>query len=295
MLDGNKELNLWLKDALHQGLVNLKGQPDHFWDDFAAFMVDCKLSGISKKIKKIKHLLLSEAGLSPVFEELAFLIFFSQRLAKIEGVSELELFDLLQFGGMTIRKKDLHEIKGHNDHWMVVGLTEGFEENLNFRRTWIFSENARTFALLLDFSWGGQPFEQNYELGEKFNGEIVFYPGQNPFRAVVKERTASISPFLMEGGIQDFKVLKREFANLVAKSPLQRSFPFFLVGVKTVIVGEDVLLADTSGSCIQINSYSDPWKIVGQYCLNPLSLIGEWDGKTFRILSIIQNNLIKVI
>lgn len=295
MLDGNKELNLWLKDALHQGLVNLRAQPDNYWDDFAAYMVDCKLSGISKRIKKIKQLLLSEADLSPVFEELAFLIFFSQRLTKIDRISEPELYDLLQFGGMTIRKKDLLEKQGNKDHWMVVGLTNGLEENLNFRRTWIFSEKQRSFALILDFSWGGQPFEQHYELGEKFNGEIVYYPGQHPFRAVVKDKTPSINPFLMNGGVQDFKILRNEFANFLSKNPLQKSFPCFLVGVKTLIIGEDVLLTDPSGSCIQINNYSDPWKIVGQYCLNPLSLIGEWDGKTFRILSLIHEHFIKPI
>ncbi|MEO1714253.1 MAG: hypothetical protein AAFU60_13045, partial [Bacteroidota bacterium] len=57
MQSGAQELLIWLKDNLRNGMAAAATQPDSYWEQFAALMVDAKLGTIGRRIRQIPALL----------------------------------------------------------------------------------------------------------------------------------------------------------------------------------------------------------------------------------------------
>ena len=74
---------------------------------------------------------------------------FAQFYLMIKGFKNLEKLpetlqtELLTVSGVNIRKDDLLPLKGIIDKWKVIGIIEGVDDNLNFRRTWLYGGKTR--------------------------------------------------------------------------------------------------------------------------------------------------------
>ncbi|MDV7392490.1 hypothetical protein RZS08_14085, partial [Arthrospira platensis SPKY1] len=112
--------------------------------------------------------------------------------------------------------------------WIVMGLVEGEEDNLRFRRTWVQDAHSGRFALLLDFAWGDQPFEHHWTLGQEFEGNLFYYPSAYPQRALAGEIDLKKIQDPLPMGIDAFDELLRKYAEALARQPWLSRYPAFL-------------------------------------------------------------------
>ncbi len=286
MEQGVEALDQWLKDVTRQGLSTLEGQGAAFWERPAARMVDAKLGGVARRIRGFADLVGAPDWHNRLLEELAELYLFVQSFRQLQGLPRPLQDDLLSYGGVNFKKEEVLEAPGVTDNWLVVGLVEGEEENLRYRRTWLMGERSQRFALLLDFAFGNNRFEGNWVLGSALQGELVFYPGAYPLRALVKKVRPYRNPFDGLLATPNAEALLENYAQALSEQPWIGNFPVLLEQVQIIPTPGGLALIDAQNATLPVETAAEhQWVALSVAGAAPLPLFGEWAGAAFRPLS----------
>ena len=209
MASGFEDLEIWLSDLIRQGLATTEGQAYSFWQDISARMVDSQIGGIGKKLKAIPLLHSSKNNWpEQILAEFAQFYLLAKAFRRLEDLPTPLQTELLSVAGINIHKKELLPLKGVVDEWQVLGIIEGIDDNLNFRRTWLYGQKCQKNTLILDFSFGDAGYETNWITGQSFEAELVYYPSSYPMRVIVKENFGTVE---FEGEIKGFNTLESIF------------------------------------------------------------------------------------
>lgn len=287
---GVYELERWLMDIMEQGLATIEQLPSHHWDDFAASMVNAKLGGIARKIRLIKQQFSLENWPEKIMAELAELFLFTQAFQRFDTLSSAQQKELLTLGGVTIKKEEVLQQAGVTDHWLVIGQRFSTEEKLQVRRTWLLGEQSQNYALLLDFAWGNQGFNDNWIVGSALHAEIVYYPAAYLQRALIKRFEPSSEPFNGLIGFVDFSTFAQSYAQAVSANPWLYHFPCLLDQVIPVFDQQHFLLVDQNRDQLPLGAKDlDGWKILAISTGHPIKVFGEWNGQFISLLSAVHD------
>jgi hypothetical protein len=205
MRAGIEELQLWLLDLAAQGAANADVLQTHYWDTIAKRMVDAQLPRIATFLRETAPALEQAedwlATLAQRLGELYLLVQAFQQLATHEDEENSTLAavasqtpiinddDLLAALGVHTQKKEvLAESTPIKGLWAVVGVEEAVDiENRPFRKVWLYQLDKPTpqKALILDFIFGSNNYEQIFIWGTVLAGELSFYPSASPQRALL--------------------------------------------------------------------------------------------------------------
>lgn len=296
MQEGVLELDAWLLDISHQGLATLESETSDFWDSFAARMVDAKLGSIGRKVRGFKSLFQEADWLEILAAEVAYLHLFCQGFQRFDQLSKDQQADLLSAAGVNQKKEDLLYQKGIADQWLVIGQTDGEEEQLHWRKTWLIGAQSGRFAILLDYAWGNQGFTMDWPIASAYNGEMVFYPSAFPTRAIFKQYRFNNEPIDSLKGYVSFKELTSAFAKALAKKPLLYTIPALIANVKVIAEKESYYLVDTHQDRILLFvEVKKAWSIIALSGGQAINIFGEWNGKSLTPLSIFARNRVIAI
>ena len=292
MASGFDDLEIWLNDLIRQGLATTDGQAYSFWQNIASRMVDSKIGGVGRKLKAMPLLYGSNTKWpEQILSEFAQLYLLAKGFKRLENLPVPLQAELLSIAGVNIRKEELTPLKGQKDDWKVLGVIEGIDDNLNFRRTWLHGQKSKKTALILDFSFGDAGFPEQWITGQRFEAEVVYYPSSYPLRAIVKEHFGSLE---FSGQIVGFKTLEaffKQYEKAIAANPWIFDFPCFLEEVIPLIKNGELILVDKKKKKISaLNKGNKGWKIVALSGGNPINVFGEWSGELFIPLSVVVDD-----
>ena len=293
MSDGVRELENWLTDLINQGLATVEKLPSEFWEDFAARMVDAKLSGIGRRIRQFDQLLLLNDWHEALLMELGELHLFVQAFSKLGELPETLQQEVLVVAGVNIKKDEVLARTGMKDRWLVIGQQSGEEEKLQYRRTWLLGEKSQQMALLLDFTWGRTPFPVEWIVGSVVEGEVVYYPAAYLSRALVKQFRLSTDPFNGLSGYENLDQMIDAYARAIAANPWLRVLPCFLESVIPVYDQQKFLLVDQKGKQLPFGGLAQKnWKLIAISTGQPIHVFGEWNGRKLLLLSVVAGGRI---
>lgn len=287
MKSGVDELDQWLKDLIRQGLSSAETAGYEFWDRMAARMVDAKLGSVGRRIRNLPQLLEQEHWHDDLLGVLSELYLFVQAFRQIDGLPEVFQEELLSYGGVNYKKEEILEAPAVSDRWLVIGLVEGEEEKLRYRRTWLIGEQTGRFALILDFVWGNNRFDGHWVLGSALQGEVVFYPGAYPLRALIKRVQPYRQPMNEIQLTANGKEMLTQYANALSKNPWLSGFPVLLGQVQATWNSGAVSLIDAGQMEIPVKADgAHQWVLYAVAAREPVTLFGEWNGKSLLALSV---------
>ncbi len=286
MQQGAEELAWWLRDLMHHGLANAHQQPATFWEDMARRMVDAKLGGLARRIRLIKELLREENWPDRLLAELALLHLTCEGFQRSDNLPDGLWADLLQFAGLNLKKEEVLQTGPVvDDCWQVLGRSEGVEENLRYRRTWLMGERSERFALLLEFVWGRIEFESDWQTGQVLEGEMAFYPSAWPLRALTKGEivvTRDANPQLP--GLASFEALNAAYREALGANPWLMVLPVLLENVIPRIEKGQFLLSDATGATLPLACTPETgWRWVSVSAGRPIRVFAEWDGVALHL------------
>ncbi|MCI5081052.1 MAG: SWIM zinc finger domain-containing protein [Saprospiraceae bacterium] len=291
MKSGLQELEAFLLDMSQQGLASLENEPASYWDEIAARMVDAKLGSIGRKIRSFKSIFEEPEWLDRLAGEIAQLYLFCQGFRQLEHLPAEQQDDFLSFGGLNQKKDELLSQKPVKDQWLVIGKQEGEEENLRWRRTWLIGVSTARFALLLDFAWGREDFPMQWPLASAYQGEVVFYPGAWPLRAIMKQYRFQNDPIDGLPGFTTFVELSSHFAKALAQNPLMYTIPALLAKARISRQGDDFFFVDAEQRYIRLEAdEQSKWKLLALSAGSPIGVFGEWNGQFFTPQSVFTQN-----
>lgn len=305
MQRGAQELETWLVDIVRAGLAATDQQLRSFWENQAARLVDNQLPGLATVVRELptfRHQgadwparLLARLG------ELYLLVRAFQRLPELAEDARQEV---LQQVGVNLKKEDVQATQpAVADEWRVLDLTTTEEDRLTVRRAWLRGQQTGRMALVVEFSFGGQPFATPLVPDGSYTGELTFYPGLLPVRAIPGTLTfRGVGPGnpVPSGGIGPDQLLE-EYATALARQPWLREWPALLSGgVPTPAAEGWVLRFSAETRVLDMAGFDSPnsnptelrllcddqfgWDlraISGGY---PLTIFGEWTGQGLRPL-----------
>ena len=292
MVAGLDELENWLLDTLRQGIAALEQQPYAFWKEMAARMYDAKLGAIGKRIKGIPVLIgTSDTWPEKILIELTAFYLLIRGLRKMEELPLNIQQDLLAVAGVATRKEELFQYgQIVKDTWMVLGMIEGVEDNLNYRRTWVLGHETKRYGLILDYAFGNHPYTNHYKRGNVFVGNVVFYPSNAPLRVALKDKLVLDRSIKRLIGFPTFSTFLEFYAQNLAANPWQLSFPCSIEQVRPILEKDTLYLLDQDQKMIPLfKDEQSKWKVLAASGGHPINVFGEWSGDHLLLLSLTIN------
>jgi hypothetical protein len=287
---GIQELRLWLEDRVRQGLATLPQESYQMWDTIAARMVDAQAPGLARQLRELAGIVHTGANWSDrVLERLGRLYLLIEGFERIETLPTAVQADLRTQFGWSLNQEEILTGQTHADLWLVVGQRTEEEERLRTRRTWLYGIATHTFALLLDFAHGHQPFEQSLLPGTCLEAELVFYSSAYPLRALIKTRQESVALPKPPPGIESITEALSTHSKALASCPWLERFPLLLQGMIPRQEETGWLLQDQQGVVLPLSRRMEAtqgWQLLALSGGYPLSVFGEWDGTFLTVLSV---------
>ncbi|MCP9496005.1 MAG: SWIM zinc finger domain-containing protein [Pyrinomonadaceae bacterium MAG19_C2-C3] len=299
---GLAELELWLCDIVRQGLASLQGKSADFWETAAARLVDAQAPGAARLVRLMGRQPTSGDGWERrLLHGISLLHLLVEAYKRQAELSLEQATDVRTLVGWTIDQAEVKKHAGVSDHWLVVGRVTEDEDRMQVERIWLWGAGCDRAALVLNFTPAGQSHaaqtsQSLFVPGDCFKGEVVFFHGAHPLRALVKERVepdaAEIerleNAFLTEAGFAELTTAVAAYTAALARNPWIERFPMLLRGVVPQHCGDDCwVVRDAANHCLPLaKRFDGAWRLLAESGGRPIRLFGEWDGSTLLPLSI---------
>lgn len=277
MREGMLLLEHWLEDAVRLGLAVLETREPDYWTSFAARLVDAKLGSLGRRIRLLAEGAGQEGWQDMVLETFAGMYLLARSFRKLETLPELLQYEILIQSGWTLRKADLAGFPPVEDTWFALSREEGREEQLRFRRTWLWGIQTRRYGLLLEYVFGPGAFEYGWEPGQAFRGSVVFYPSPVPQRLRIWEAGAPMEAPEWPSGHMGISSFLTEYSKGLEANPFLEHWPVLIESC----LPAGGRITDGVGDSIPFHG-SNGWEdfAAGQ----AVALFGEWHGRFFKPL-----------
>ena len=287
---GLDTLDIWLNDLVRQGLATVQTQPASFWEQQAARLRDAQASALDTRVRRLAAIpnaspdwperLLTELG------KLALLTHAFRREDQLEPAMREEVRQLI---GWNLTQDEV-SVRGEavQDDWLILGQHTVEENRGRVQRTWLTGLRSGRVAMILQFSFAGQPFAEQFALGSHQEAELTFWPGAYPQRASIRNRTGKVAPFKGElPGVDKIDTFLTCVAQSLSRQPWLERFLCMLCAV-TPVCSEDGRLwyvRDGEGNALPFAS-ADGWLLLALSGGHPVDLAAEWNGELLQPLGV---------
>lgn len=278
---GLADLDTWLLDQIRTGLA----QADRSFagiDAIAARMVDAQAPAVASALRRIPYMVAAQQDWPQrLLAEYASLHLLVEAHRRIGELPEPLAAAVRSHVGYPMKAETVLTMTAVDDTWMVLASRITEENQLYTRKTWLRGRVGRTWAVLLDFSYGSPGFPRDVpDVGLQFDASVHYYPGSAELRAKLGERRGRPQPFttLPAESIDDALAA---YAAAVGADPWVRSWPVLLRDVVPTVSGEQWRAVDAGGVSVPIGIGTDdarPWTLLAISGGHPVTLVGEWNG-----------------
>ena len=295
MSSGVEELELRLLDITRRGIADTLAQGSAVLLSAAARLTDAKLSGPAATLRRL-------ATLGPdgtehdIARALGDLYLFVRAWKNRDQLPKDRYIELLNFAGVSPKKEAILATPPVVDHWLVMGVTEGNDDRLRYRRVWLRGEKTRRFALILDYAFGNMPFERSWPLGASYQGGLYYYPGSYPQRALFPMPVPGNRPYDGLIGYTNLNHLITNYQKALALNPWMFTYPVYLTGVIPRKDKSRASLVTAEGEVLPLlPNFENSYTLLAVSGGGGLSVFGEFNGYTFAPLSMVSaNGLVEV-
>ena len=281
---GMAELRRWLDDQVRQGLAGAQRGGHQPFETMAARLVDAQAPTAANAVRRLGFV----AGIGPhwadrLLGELALLRLLVSGYERLADLPPELAATVRSRIGFPVATDDVLAGPRVTDRWQVLGQVETDDGALTTRRTWLHGAARDRFALVLSFAAPGQPLLSDLVPGTEFRGDLVFYPGAAPLRALVASRDSAAEPFPSPDGARSLADALAGWSATVAAEPWRYDAPVLLADVRP---SEDGWLIDASGSALPLApGHREPWWLLAAAGGQPATVAAEWSPSGLRPLA----------
>jgi SWIM zinc finger len=291
---GLEQLQAWMADIVSQGMAHARAQPQSFWMQMVARLVDAQAPGLANRVRAMAAMVLTEENWSErLLGALARLQLLIDAYRRIESLPAPLAAEVRSLVGWTQKQEELLARPGIPDHWQVIGKRLTSEDTLRMQSTWLRGQECHRLALVLDFAVGRQAFTSVFTLGQVFAAEAVFFDGVRPYRALLKPSAAAVGVSLHLTGTVDIGGVESALGAALVENPWVERCPVAVGPVTAVGVQDRWLLVDALGRRLPVaRSFKHGWSLLALAGGETVDLFGEWDGFDFDPISVCFNSML---
>jgi hypothetical protein len=285
---GLAQLEAWLTDTVSQGLAAARTQPAQYWAQMAARLVDAQAPGLARRVRDLGDIAVSGADWqSDLLAGLARLQLLVDAYRKLDRLPASLAAEVRTLVGWSQQQDALLERAGVRARWQVLGHRQSANEQVRTQFTWLARADSGQMAMLLDFAVGNQPFPATFRTGQIAEAELVYFDGEPPLRALVKERaaTGTMQPSLPKS--VDVLGMQERYGSLLAANPWLEMWPVVLGPVIPAIHADQLQFVDAVGRRVRARSgVKHAWHLDALTGGGALTLFGLWNGRVFDPITV---------
>lgn len=230
VLAGVAELELWLKDLVRIGFLQLPDKPQAEFEKVAARMVDAKAPGLGGWVKAYTRLRYdNQQWQQEAMGITAKLFLLVRALRNYEQQSPLWQQTLRNLAGWSQSTKELLadvEAEVVRDEWLVAGQeVEETDDDITIQRNWLIGFNTNRTALILNFGTKFSVLENNVLPGTVLDADLAYFPSVLPQRAAVKiQRKVTPTAHLIPPAMNSWEDIMAYRAKQLSVNPWANDF-----------------------------------------------------------------------
>ncbi|HWJ27032.1 MAG TPA: SWIM zinc finger family protein, partial [Flavisolibacter sp.] len=295
--DGIKELMIWIKDIVRNGIISMPEKDFAFWQGMSKRMVDAQAPGLAGMIKSICNINYFKEGWQSEFLDNLLNLYLAAKGYQNRALLEPGLLqDLRSWIGFTVNQEELKQQQGVLDTWLVLGKQVTDDDNLTVERTWLYGTGSNRYALVLQFIVKGQSSAALlFSPGMYIDAELVYYPSVAPMRALIKRHIANNAkmPQQLYRGWKD--VVETETA-ICSSFPVRGERPYIIAQLVPVLHHGKWWLKDRSHNMMPVREGpAGIWKLLslsGGHALDTVVIgkentyepIGVWNNEYYKVI-----------
>lgn len=252
ILNGIDDLQVWMKDLLRNGLLNVPERVHALFENIARRMVDAQATGLAGRLRGIQEIdYYAEEWKYELTDKLSKIYLVSEGYKNLEKLSPDWQAEIRTQIGYPQPKEEVLAYNPIADRWMVLHKRSRKINELNTEMFWLYGMNTGRFALYLNFMTPGTLPEQNLLPGSIYEGELCFYQGVCGLRALFKSSALSaercLPPFYT-----DLSSAFAKYRDTVRQNPLAEEVPVLVDNLKLVVAGKRFWVRDATGRGIPV-------------------------------------------
>jgi hypothetical protein len=265
---GAAELELWLKDLLRNGFINIPEKGSSYFEKTAARMVDAKASGLGNFVKgfnKINYYS-GTTWQSDVLEQAVKTYLTLEGFKNIENLDLSVSDDIKSLVGWPTKQKELLEdenAENITDDWLTLTRITEREDDLTIQKHYLLGLNTHRFALILDFAYKNVAIPTLLIPATATKATLVFQPSNALFRrAFIKNQGANTPKIASEfEPLQNWSAAQHDIVQHLQKYPWADDIPQIVADLTLASDGNAWFLKDTEGSILKLNAQFSEEKI----------------------------------
>ena len=283
---GLAELGRWLDDQIQQGLAGAQRAGDRSFDTMAARLVDAQAPAAANSLRRVGE----SAGIGPHWADrllgelalLRLLVVGHERLGELPPGLAATVRTRI---GFPVPTEDVLAGPHVTDRWQVLGQADSDEGSLATRRTWLRGAEHGRFALVLSFAPPGQSLPADLVPGTEFRGELAFYPGSAPLRALVASRNSAAERFAQPDGATPLAEALAAWTAASAADPWLWDAPLLIQGVAPATASSLPVTEPAPPPAVTDQSAGDPAANAGNPATTPPPVVlnGPSDRQRSRV------------
>lgn len=194
MAEGFAQTQLWLEDLITQGLAWAQAQPSGYWAEQVARLTNAQAPGAARLVDGCAAAAHSGEGWpARLLAELSRLHLLCRAWPQAAQLPEAARAELFATAGISQASEDVLAQAGMQGTWQVLARIAEERDTLRSYRHWLWCWQTGRITQVFHFAAGSQPLDTTLPPGLVFEGELCFYSGLIPRRALIKSRQPSTS------------------------------------------------------------------------------------------------------
>jgi SWIM zinc finger len=260
---GIEELNVWLKDTIRTGIMNVPKDIYNFNTNITARMVDAQATGLANQLRSIQQINFYEDGWQKQLTKKLATIYFLANVYQSNNMDAEWIEELNTHIGWTKSKDEVLAQEEIHDHWIVLSKTTEEENNLISDKTWLLGKQTNQFGLLLNFYPKNQLPELIHTVGSTIDAVCNFYPSIVPMRLLIKKQHSVNIMHQRIEGMQQLDLVLENIANTLATHPFIQEIPVLLSNLLIVQQAEQWFVKDLDNCGLSLrNTTKENWLIM---------------------------------
>ena len=271
VLNGIDDLQVWIKDLLRNGLLNVPERAYTLFDGIARRMVDAQAPGLANRLRAMQEIdFYDESWKYKLTDQLGKLYLLSESYKNLEKQPEEWQYEIRTQTGYPQAKEEVLAGEAVADQWMVLHRRIRKVNELNTETYWLYGCQSGRFAVYLNFIIPGSLPEVSLVPGSVYKGELCFYKGVNPLRALFKTCELSCDTFT-PAFCKDLEEAAARYRVVLQQNPFTEDLPMLVENLRLAAKGNLLYLQDANNKLI-------PVKVEDATRIDLLSITG---GKPF--------------
>jgi hypothetical protein len=271
--DGIDELQLWIKDIVRNGILDMPQKGFAWFENMGKRMVDAQAPGLAGMVRALGETNFFEEGWQTAFlDQLLSIYLVTEAYKNSDHIDASLQNDIRTIVGFAQNQDEIKEQQGVTDNWLVLAKYTTEVDHLTTERNWLYGTTTNQYALVLQFIMRGHAAQLTFSPGMYVQAELVFYPSVSPVRALVKQQLATNSESSLTAFANWQQVAEAE-TTLNSRFPIRQDRPYIIQQLKPVQYNQQWWLQDAAQNMMQLkNEHKYIWKLLSLSGGHPLNM-----------------------